>query len=55
MCIFLWYNIVFVVKEKYESTWKIFVDQPGEMIVDASFSFQGEKPSGSIKITATKA
>ena len=41
-----------VVKEKYQTTWKIFVDQPGEMIIDVSYSLQGENPSGSIKVSA---
>lgn len=40
------------VSDQYESTWKIFVDQPGEMIIDVSYSLQGEKPSGSINVSA---
>lgn len=44
-----------IVREKYHAKWKIFVDQPGDMVVDASYSFQGEKPSGTIKVNASGA
>jgi len=39
-----------IVQKSYQSSWKIFIDQPGEMILDVSYSFQGEKSSGSITI-----
>ena len=42
-----------VVQDTYQSTWKIYVDQPGELIVDVSYSFQGEKPNGTIKVKAS--
>jgi len=42
------------VMSRYESTWKIFVDTPGEKVIDVSYSFQGDKPAGTIAITAAE-
>ncbi len=39
-----------LINEKYQIRWKIFIDKPGEMIVDASYSFQGEKPRGTLSV-----
>ena len=43
-----------IVSEKYQSSWKVFVDKPGEYVFDVSYSFQGEKPAGKILISAAK-
>jgi alpha-L-fucosidase len=37
---------------KYEMQWKIYVDRPGRMTVDASYSFQAEKPGGRMMVKA---
>lgn len=44
-----------VVQKDYGSTWKIFVDQPGELIIDVSYSFQGEKSIGNIRVSTSDA
>ncbi|MCF6270846.1 MAG: alpha-L-fucosidase [Melioribacteraceae bacterium] len=41
-----------LVNEKYQCKWKIFVDKPGTMTIDVSYSFQGEKPKGTILVNA---
>ncbi len=41
-----------IIEQKYLSTWKIFVDQPEELNFDVSYSFQGEKPKGTIVVKA---
>ena len=41
-----------IIQKSYRSSWRIFVDQPGEMIVDVSYSFQGEKSMGRILVKA---
>ena len=38
------------VPKSYQSSWKIFVNKPGQMDLDVSYSFQGEKPAGNISI-----
>jgi alpha-L-fucosidase len=43
-----------VISDNYQSSWKIFIDQPGDYIFDVSYSFQGEKPAGKITINAAK-
>jgi alpha-L-fucosidase len=43
-----------VVSDSYRSSWKIFIDQPGDYVFDVSYSFQGEKPAGKITINASK-
>jgi len=40
------------VKEKSIYSWRIYADRAGPMEVDLSYSFQGEKGHGSIKITS---
>jgi alpha-L-fucosidase len=42
-----------VITENYQSSWKIFVDQPGQYVFDVSYSFQGKKPER-ISINAAK-
>lgn len=41
-----------LVDGKYQSSWKIYVDTPGKIKIDASYSFKGTKPSGSITVNA---
>ena len=41
-----------LVNEKYQCTWKIYVEKPGTMIMEVSYSFQGEKPKGMISVSA---
>ncbi len=41
-----------MVRGKYQAKWKIFVDEPGNMKVDASYSFQGLKTAGNLSIKA---
>jgi alpha-L-fucosidase len=41
-----------VISDKYQATWKIFVEKPGTLSMDISYSFQGKKPSGIAKISA---
>jgi alpha-L-fucosidase len=41
-----------LVDEKYQCKWKIFVDKPGTMTMDVSYSFQGEKQKGTISVNA---
>lgn len=41
-----------VIDEKYQSKWKIYVDKPGKMTIDVSYSFQGVKPKGTIAVRA---
>ncbi len=40
-----------LVKGKYMLRWKIYIEHPGRMTVDASYSYQGKKPGGSITVT----
>jgi alpha-L-fucosidase len=42
----------FVIDEEYQSKWKIYVDKPGKMNIDVSYSFQGEKPKGTISVSS---
>lgn len=39
-----------LIEDKYQIQWKIFVDKPGKMKIDASYSFQGEKPKGTFTV-----
>ena len=39
-----------VVKEKYQSTWKVFIDEPGDKVIDVSYSLQGKKQAGSVVV-----
>jgi alpha-L-fucosidase len=39
---------------KYQSSWKIFVDEAGAMDVDVSYSCQVKSPKGKIKVIAAK-
>lgn len=41
-----------LVDGRYEIRWKIYVDHPGRMAVDASYSYQGDKPGGTITVKA---
>jgi len=41
-----------VIPGNYQSTWKIYVEKAGILQVDASYSFQGKTPAGTISITA---
>ncbi len=41
-----------LVDGKYQSSWKIYVDTPGNMKFDISYSFKGKKPRGSITVNA---
>lgn len=41
-----------LVNDTYQCSWKIFVDNPGTMTMDVSYSFQGEKPEGRISVSA---
>jgi alpha-L-fucosidase len=43
-----------VVEDKYQSSWKIYVDQPGIHTIDVSYSCQEEKPKGKITVIAAK-
>jgi alpha-L-fucosidase len=43
-----------VISDKYHATWKIFVEKPGQLGMDVSYSFQGKKPSGVVKISAAE-
>ena len=43
-----------VVNGKYQSSWKIFVDQAGVMDVDVSYSCQAKNPKGKVKVIAAK-
>ncbi len=43
-----------LVNDQFQTSWKIYIDQPGEYLVDASYSFQGSKPAGTIAVTATE-
>jgi alpha-L-fucosidase len=36
----------------YKSQWKVFIDQPGQYRLDASYSYQGETSDGKIEIKA---
>lgn len=38
------------VPKSYQSSWKIYVDKPCDMNLDVSYSFQAEKPAGSITV-----
>ncbi len=42
-----------LVEGTYHCTWKIFVDKPGKMKIDVSYSFQGEKPGGTISVKSS--
>ena len=44
-----------IVSDKYQATWKIFIEKPGQLSMDISYSFQGKKPSGAIKVHAAGA
>lgn len=39
-----------LVQNTYQSTWKVYINRPGEYYFDLSYSFQGNKPSGEIII-----
>jgi alpha-L-fucosidase len=41
-----------LIEGKYQIRWKVFLDKPGKMKIDASYSFQGEKPNGTISVRA---
>jgi alpha-L-fucosidase len=41
-----------LVVDEYTIRWKIFIDKPCSMAVNASYSYQGEKPGGIITIKA---
>ena len=41
-----------VVSGDYTCRWKVFVEKPGRMRVDASYSAQGEGPHGTLSVTA---
>jgi alpha-L-fucosidase len=41
-----------VIDKNYKATWKIFVEKPGKLRADISYSYQCKKPSGSINVTA---
>jgi alpha-L-fucosidase len=43
-----------IVNGKYQSSWKIFVDQAGAMDVDVSYSCQAKNPKGKIRVIAAK-
>lgn len=43
------------IKDKYVSRWEIYVDKPCKMNFDVSYSYQGEKPGGQIKVKASGA
>jgi len=43
-----------VVGDQYQSSWKIYVDQPGSMNIDVSYSCQNEKPNGEITVVAAR-
>jgi len=43
-----------VIEDKYQASWKIYVDKPGIHTIDVSYSGQGEKPKGEIKVIAAK-
>ncbi|WP_462318071.1 alpha-L-fucosidase [Marinilabilia sp.] len=40
------------VSATYEAHWKVFIDQPGQYRLDASYSYQGETPDGKFEIKA---
>tara|TARA_R110002050_G_scaffold85747_1_gene182809 strand:+ start:6411 stop:8237 length:1827 start_codon:yes stop_codon:yes gene_type:complete len=40
------------IKTSYRAGWKLFIDEPGDYQVDASYSFQAEEPGGQIQVTA---
>jgi alpha-L-fucosidase len=42
----------FIVDEKSEYVWKIYVDKPCEMSIDVSYGFEGESKSGKITVNA---
>lgn len=44
-----------IVEERYQSVWKIFVDEPGQYSFDVSYSYQGAKPAGKILVKAADA
>lgn len=39
-----------LVEDTYQLRWKLFIDEPGNYRVDASYSFQGKKPAGQLKV-----
>lgn len=41
-----------VVDRKYQMQWEIYIDKPGKMKMDVSYSFQGEKPAGEFRVKA---
>jgi alpha-L-fucosidase len=41
-----------IVEERYQSVWKIFVDEPGQYSFDVSYSYRGAKPAGKILVKA---
>jgi alpha-L-fucosidase len=41
-----------IISDKYQATWKVFIENPGQLSVDVSYSFQGKKPSGIVKVLA---
>jgi len=43
-----------IVEERYQSVWKIFVDEPGQYSFDVSYSYRGAKPAGKILVKADK-
>lgn len=42
------------VSEDYKALWKIYVDKPGDVVVDVSYSFQGKKSGGTITVQAAE-
>jgi alpha-L-fucosidase len=43
-----------LVEGKYQMQWKVYVDQPGNMNIDVSYSFQGVKSHGMLQVNAAE-
>ena len=41
-----------IISDKYQAVWKIFVEKPGPLSMDISYSFQGKKPAGTVRVSA---
>ena len=39
-----------IIEDSYNASWKIFVEEPSEMNLDVSYSFQGKNPAGKITV-----
>ncbi len=40
------------VEGKYQMKWEVYIDKPGKMSIDASYSFQGDQPGGDLQVKA---